>query len=136
MAVNFERSCGYSLPTIDVEHVSASNSVHPYRSGKSPMKGVQQQSTRTYKSKCWHCQGDHLIKDCPTTPQQGPPQQKYKTTKEKQCYLIKTFHKKFQGRKSQINEITPSNDDSFEDLNEFFSEFKSMMIKDSEDSSA
>ena len=37
----------------------------------------------------------HAKRDCPTIPQQGPPQQKYKTTKEKQCNLIKTFHKRF-----------------------------------------
>ena len=66
MAVNFERSCGYSLPTFDIQHVSASNSVHSYRSSKLPTKGVHQQSTRTDKPKCWHCQGDHLKKDCPS----------------------------------------------------------------------
>ena len=67
-------------------------------------------------------------KDCPTAPQQGPAQHKYKTTKEKQCNLIKTFHKKFKDSKSQINKIlAPSNDDSFEELNKFFSEFKSMI---------
>ena len=69
MAMNFERSCGYSLPTFNIQHVSASNSVHPYRSSKLPTKGVQQQSTRADKPKCWHCQGDHLKKDCPTPPQ-------------------------------------------------------------------
>ena len=44
---------------------------------------------------------------------------------------------KVSGQKSQINEISaPSEDDSFEECNKFFSEFKSMMVKDSDDSSA
>ena len=78
-----------------------------------------------------------LKKDCPTAPKQGPPKQKYKTTKEKQCNLIKTFHKRFHDRRSQINKIsTPSEDDSKDEFNKFFSEFKSMMIEDSDDSSA
>ena len=65
------------------------------------------------------------------------PQPKYKTTKEKQCNLIKTFHKRFQDRRSQINEFsTPSEDDSNDKFNKFFSEFKSMMMEDSDDSSA
>ena len=76
-------------------------------------------------------------KDCPTAPQQGPPQQKYKTTKETQCNLVKTFCKRFQDRKRQINKMsTPSEDDSFKELNKFFSGFESMMVKDSYDSLA
>ena len=78
-----------------------------------------------------------LKKDCPTAPKQGFPQPKYKTTKEKQCNLIKTFCKRFQERRSQINEIsTPFEDNSNNKFNKFFSEFKSMMIEDSDDSSA
>ena len=73
MAVNFERSHGYFLSTFDVQHVSASNPVHSYRSSKPPTKGVQQPSTGTNKPKCWHYQGDYLKKDCPTALQQGPP---------------------------------------------------------------
>ena len=65
------------------------------------------------------------------------PPAKYKTTKEKQCNLIKTFPKRFQDRRSQINKIsTPSEDDSNNKFNKFFSEFKSMMMEDSDDSSA
>ena len=88
------------------------------------------------KPKCWHCQGDHLKQDCPTAPEQSSPQPKNKTTKEKQCNLIKTFCKRFQDR-SQINEISaPSEDDSNDEFNKFFSEFESMMMEASDDSSA
>ena len=47
------------------------------------------------KSKCWLCHGEHYKKDCPKLPSQILPP-KYKSTKEKQCNSIKTFHKKFQ----------------------------------------
>ena len=73
MAMDFERSCGYSLPTFKVQHISASNSSNSYRSSKPPTKSVQQPSTWTDKPKCWHCQGDHLKKDCPAAPKQGSP---------------------------------------------------------------
>ena len=70
MAVNFERSHGYSLPTFEVNQASSYNN-HPsgnaYRSTKPPAKEVQQPSLKADKMKCWHCQGDHLKKDCPTT---------------------------------------------------------------------
>ena len=45
MAINFERSWGYSLPTFDVNQVSSSNnysSVNSYWSTKPPAKGIQQ----------------------------------------------------------------------------------------------
>ena len=81
--------------------------------------------------------GDHLKKDCPTAPKQGSSQPKYKTTKEKQHNLIKAFHKRFQDRRSQINEISaPSEDNSNDEYNKFFSEFESMMMEDSDDSLA
>ena len=133
MAVDFERSRGYSLPTFDVQYISASNSSTSYRSNKPPTKSIQQSSTQPDKPKCWHCQGDHFKKDCPTAPKHGSP--KYKTTKEKQHNLIKTFHKRFQDRR-QINKIsTPAEDNSNEEFNKFFSEFKNLMMEDSDDSS-
>ena len=136
MAVDFERSCGYSLPMFNVQYTSASNSSNSYRSSKPPTKSVKQLSTWPDKPKCWHCQGDHLKRDCPTAPKQGSPQPKYKTTKEKQRHLIKPFCKRFQDR-SQINKISaPSEDHCNDELNKFFSEFKSMMMEDSDDSSA
>ena len=69
IAIDFERSHGYSLPTFNVQYVSSSNS--SYRSNKPPTKSVQQSSTQPDKPKCWHCQGDHFKKDCPTAPKQG-----------------------------------------------------------------
>ena len=89
--------------------------------------------------KSWHCQGNHLKKDCPTTPQQNSSSQpKSYLSKEKQCNLIKSFHKRFQNRTSQVNEVTiSSEDDSFNDkLSQFFSEFENMMTKDADDTSS
>ena len=141
MAINFERSKGYSLPTSEVNQASSYNncsSVNSHRSTKEPVKGIQQISLKTDKPKCWHCQGNHLKKDCPTTPQQSSSSQpKYHFTKERQCNLIKSFCNKFQDRKSQINEITVSSENnSFDDkLNQFFLEFENLMAKDTDDMS-
>ena len=38
MAIDFERSCGYSLPTFNVQYISTSNSSNSYRSSKPPSK--------------------------------------------------------------------------------------------------
>ena len=84
MAINFERSQDYSLPTFNINKVSSSNncsSVNSYRSTKPPAKGAQQGLVKVDKLKCLHCQGDHLKKDCPTSPQQSSSSQpKYKLT--------------------------------------------------------
>ena len=45
MAIDFERSCGYSLPTFDVQYISSSNSSSSWRSNKPPTKSMQQSST-------------------------------------------------------------------------------------------
>ena len=45
MAVDFERSPGYSLPVFNVQYISASNSSNAYRSIKPPTKSMQQLST-------------------------------------------------------------------------------------------
>ena len=45
MAVDFERSCGYSLPTFHIQYVSSTNSSNSYRSSKPATKSVQQSST-------------------------------------------------------------------------------------------
>ena len=139
MAIIFERSQGYFLPTFEVNQASPYNncsSVNSYRSTKG--KGIQQSSLKTDKPKCWHCQGNHLKKDCPTTPQQSSSSQtKSHFTKERQCNLIKSFCKKFQNRKSQVNKITVSpEDESFDDkLNHFFSEFENLMAIDMDEMS-
>ena len=57
MAINFERSQGYSLATFEVNQASSynnSSSVNSYRSTKPPVKGIQQSLLRTDKLKCWH----------------------------------------------------------------------------------
>ena len=78
-----------------------------------------------------------LQKGLSHSPKQGSSQPKYKTTKEKQCNLMKTFHNRFQDTSRQINEISaPSDDSSNDEFNKFFSEFKSMMMEDTDDSSA
>ena len=132
---------GYSPSTLDVNLITSSNnysSVNSHRSTKPPTRGIQQPLVKLDKPKCWHCQGVHLKKDFPTAPHQSSSSNtKYKLTKERQHNLIKSFCKKFQDRKSQVNEIfIPSEDESFKELNTFFSEFKSMMAKDSYDTSA
>ena len=109
MAVNFERSCGYSLPTFEVNQASSYNN-HPsgnaYRSTKPPAKEVQQLSFKADKMKCWHCHGNHLKKDCPTAPQQNSSSQsKSYLSKEKLHNLIKSFCKRFQNKTSQVNEV-------------------------------
>ena len=135
MAIDFKRSHGYSLPTFDVQYVSSANSSSTYRSNKPPTKGIQQQSTGPEKSKCWHCQGEHFKKDCPTAPKQSSAP-KYKSTKEKQCNLIKTFCKRFQDKR-QINKIfTPAGDNCNKEFNNFISEFKNIILEASDDSSA
>ena len=59
MAVKFERSQGYSLPTFEVNQTSSYNN-HPssnlYRSTKPSVRETQQSSLKTDKPKCWHCQ--------------------------------------------------------------------------------
>ena len=41
MAVDFEGPHGYSLPTFNIQYISASNSSSSYRSNKPPTKSVQ-----------------------------------------------------------------------------------------------
>ena len=94
MAVDFERSCGYSLPTFEVQYISSNTSNSSFRPHRQSAKNTQN-TTRLEKPKCWHCQGDHYKKDCPTAPKQSPPT-KQLSTKDKQCNLIKNFCKKFQ----------------------------------------
>ena len=64
-------------------------------------------------------------------------QSKPHISKEKQCNFIKSFCKRFQERKSQVNKITTiSEDDSFNDkLNQLFSEFEKLMAEDAENTS-
>ena len=139
MSLTFERSHDYSLPTFEVNQASSYNN-HPsgnaYRSTKPPAKEVQQPLFKADKMKCWHCQGYHMKKDCPNAPQENSSSQpKSYLSKEKQHNLIKSFHKRFHNKTSQVNEVTlSSEDDSFNNkLSQFFSEFENMMTKDAND---
>ena len=86
-------------------------------STKPPAREVQQPSFKADKPKCWHCQGNHLKKDSPTNSQQNSSLwSKPHISKEKLCNFIKSFCKRFEDRKAQVNEITQtSEDDSFDD---------------------
>ena len=134
MAIDFERSSGYSLPTFKVQYVSSTNSSFSDRSNRPTTKSIQHLSTQQEKPKCWHCQGEHYKNDCLTAPKPSFPP-KYKSTKEKQCNLIKTFCKKFEDR-GQINELFTPASDSSEEFNNFISEFENIMLEDSDNSSA
>ena len=140
MAVNFRRSRCNPLPSFEVSHTSSYNncsSNHFYRSNKQSTKEAQQSTLKHDKLKCWHWQGDHLKKDCPTVPhQRNSLPSKPQISKEQQHNFIKSFQKRFQNRRAQVNEITTSEDDSFNDqLNQFFSEFENLMCEDTNDTS-
>ena len=72
MAVNFERSCGYLLPTFKVQYISSNMSSSSFQAPQAVYKNTQNTACLE-KPKCWHCQGDHYKKDCPTAPKQSPP---------------------------------------------------------------
>ena len=95
MASNFERSRGYSLPSFEVNHTSSYNNCNSsqfYRSSKASTKETQPANLRLEKLKCWHCQSDHLKKDCPTVPHQSSStQSKPHINRDKQCKLVKSF---------------------------------------------
>ena len=74
MAVDFERSHGYSLPTLKVQHISSTNSSSSYRSSKLTTRNMQQPSNQQEKPKCWNCQGEHYKKDCLMAPKPSFPQ--------------------------------------------------------------
>ena len=140
MAVNFKRSRGYSLPSFDVNHILSYNNHNSsllYRSSKSSTKETPQSNVKPEKLKCWYCQSDHLKKNCPSAPHQTDSlQSKSNIGKDKQCKLIKSFRKRFQCRKEQVNEITTaSEDDSSDDQLNQFPAFKKLVCKDADDMS-
>ena len=143
MTVNFERSRGHSLPSFEVNYTSAynncnSNNSQHYRSSKLPTKETQQCNLRLENLKCWHCQDDHLKKNCPTVPNESKSlHSKPQINKEKQCKLIRSFHKRLQNKKENVNEITTASEDESSDdqLNQFFSEFKKLICEDADEMS-
>ena len=141
MAINFERSRGYSLPSFEVNctlaysNCNSINNQH-YRSSKLPTKDTeqsQQSNPRLEKLKCWYCQGNHLKKDCTNVPNQSKSlHSKPQINKEKQCKLIRSFQKRLQSKKENVNDITAVSEDDSSDvqLNQFFSEFEKLMCED------
>ena len=134
MAIDFERSHGYSLSTFEVQYISPANSSSSFRSNKPSTRNVQQPSNQQEKPKCWHYQRKHYKKDCLTAPKPSSPS-KYKSTREKQHNLIKIYCKKIQDRR-QIYELCTPASDSGEEFNNFIVEFKNIMLEDLDDSSA
>ena len=70
MAVSFERSRGYSLPSFEINQTTAYSSQNPnsnqhYKTNKLYVKDIQHCHTKLKKIKCWECQGDHPKKDSP-----------------------------------------------------------------------
>ena len=94
MAISFERSRGYSLPTLEVNQTSAYNSKNPtsyqyYSTNKLHVKEAQQPQPKPEKLKCWQCQGNHLKKDCPIiTNQSRSIHSKLQDNKEGRCKLF------------------------------------------------
>ena len=93
VAINFERSHGYLLPTFEVQYISSNMSSSSFRPHRQSTKNTQNTACLE-KPKCWHCQGDHYKKDCPTAPKQSLPT-KQLLTKDKQHNLIKIFARSF-----------------------------------------
>ena len=138
MAVSFEKSRGYSLPSFEVNHTSFYSSHNPNsnqhcRSIKLPAKETQQTHPKPENFKCWQCQGDHLKKDCPTvTNQSMSKHSRPQGNKEKQHKLLRSFQKRFLNKKENVNEIAKAfdNDSSDDHWNQFFSEFKKLMCEE------
>ena len=74
MAIDFKRSCGYSLPMFKVQYVSSTNSTSSYRSKRPATRNIPQPPNRQEKPKCWQCQGKYYKNDCPTAPKPSSPQ--------------------------------------------------------------
>ena len=69
MAVDFKRSCWYSLPMFKVQYVSSTNSNSSYRSNKPTTKSTQQPSAQTGKAQMLALPGRTLQKGLPNSPQ-------------------------------------------------------------------
>ena len=69
MAISFERSRGYSLPSFKVNQATVYSNQHPsknqhYNISEQYTKETQQHlQPKPEKFKCWECQGEHLKTD-------------------------------------------------------------------------
>ena len=96
MVIDFKRSRGCSLPTFNIQYVSASNSSSSYRSNKPPTKSIQQSSTHDQiNPNVGIAKGITSKRTVPQPLNMVPP--KYKTTKEKQCKFKKNLLQKISG---------------------------------------
>ena len=100
MAISFDISRGYSLPSFEINQTTAYINKHPsdsqhYKTNKV-LKETQHSHAKTEKIKCWECQGDHLKKDCPMaqTSQGKSKHSRFQDHKERQCKILESFQKK------------------------------------------
>ena len=134
MAIDFERSLWVLTPNIQSSIYFILQILVLLTVPTSQLqRNMQQPSNQQEKPKCWHCNGEHYKNELSDRPQtKFPP--KYKSTKEKQHNLIKTYHKKFQDRR-QINKLCTPAGDSSKEFNNLISEFENIILEDSYNSS-
>ena len=82
MAVDFEKSHGYSLPTFNIQYVSSANSSSSYRSTKPPIKGTQQPQLDQKNPNVGIARENTTKRTAPQPPKKSSPS-KYKATKER-----------------------------------------------------
>ena len=106
MAISFEGSRGYYLPSFEINQTTAYSSQNPntnhhYKPNKLYTKDIQHCKPKPEKFKCWECQGDHLKKDCPVvnTNQGKSKHCRFQNNKEGLCTLFKSFQKKILKKK-------------------------------------
>ena len=84
MAIDLERSCGYSFPTFKVQYVSSTNSSSSSTDPTSQLQEIYIANIKsTGKTQMLALSWQTLQKDCPTAPKPKFPL-KYKSTKDKQ----------------------------------------------------
>ena len=74
MAIDFERSHGYSLPTFEVKYVSSTNSSSSYRSNRLTTKSIQQSSTDRINQNVGIARDNTTKRTVQQPPSQVPPQ--------------------------------------------------------------
>ena len=143
MAISFERSRGYSLPSFEINQTTDySSQCHSnsqcYKTNKLYTKEAQHFHTKPEKIKCLEYQGDHLKKDLPMVQaSQGKSKHfRFQDNKERQHMILKSFQKKFLNKKESVNELAETSEDekiTEEHWNQFFREFEKLICKEGED---
>ena len=100
MAVSFERSRGYSLPSFELNQATTYNNQHPsnnqnYNVSKQYSKETQHSHPKPERFKCWECQGEHLKRDCPKvkSSQSKPKHHSFQENKENNISYWSLFRK-------------------------------------------